>query len=127
MSQKIKLLTAVYVFLIAGIVVLADLKGTRYFMQFGRGVPYFDKLGHFLLMGILSFLVNLLFKAKTASFGKLRYLAGSLLVAIIVTVEELSQLFIIGRSFDPKDLLADFLGIFLFGELARFVVRKFLE
>lgn len=46
-------------------------------------------------------------------------------MAILVTIEEISQLFIRGRTFDWTDLIADFLGIFIMGELAKLIFLKF--
>lgn len=126
MSAKIKIITLIYVFIIAGIVVLADYNGTAYLLNFIGNIPYGDKLGHFFLMGGFSFLVNLALSVKTLSLWKFQYLSGSLIVLFIVTIEEFSQIFVSGRSFDLGDLFVDFLGIFVFGELARFIYRKYL-
>ena len=126
MSSKIKILTAIYILIITGIVVIANVKSTQYLLRFGGGIPYFDKIAHFFLMGIFSLLVNLLLKAKVVSFWKLRYLLGTLIVLTVVTIEEFSQIFVSGRSFDLGDLVADYLGIFLFGELARFIYGRYL-
>lgn len=127
MSAKIKIITVIYIFVIAGIVVIANVKSTQYLLKFSGGIPYFDKIAHFLLMGGFSFFVNLVLKAKDISIGKLGYLLGSLIVFAIVTVEEFSQIFIAGRAFDWGDLVADYSGIILFGELARIVCRKYLS
>lgn len=127
MSNKIKIITVIYIFIIAGIVFLADYKSTRYLLKFNGGIPYFDKVAHFLLMGGFSFLVNLWLKIKTFSVWKFRYLAGSSIVLIIVTLEEFSQIFISGRSFDIGDLAADYAGIIIFGELAGFVYRNYIK
>jgi VanZ family protein len=51
-------------------------------------------------------------------------LLGSLIVLAIVTVEEVSQIFVQGRSFDAGDLLADGAGILIFGEIARFIYTE---
>lgn len=42
----------------------------------------------------------------------------------IVTLEEFSQIFVRGLTFVLTDLIADCIGIFIFGEIARFVCRK---
>lgn len=126
MFAKIKIITAVYVFIITGIVVLADYKGTAYLLNFVGKIPYGDKLGHFFLMGFFSFLVNLGLQIKEIKVWKIRYLLGSLIVLAIVTIEEFSQIFISGRSFDYSDLFFDYLGIFVFGELARFIYMRYL-
>ena len=126
MSSKIKILTAVYILIITAIIVIANVKSTQYLLKFSGGIPYFDKIGHFILMGGFSFLVNLALKAKTFSVWKFKYLLGSLIVLTVVTLEEFSQIFVSGRAFDVGDLAADYLGIFLFGELARFIYTGYL-
>ena len=124
MTARIKILTAVYVCVLAVIVFLADKRTTQYLFKAIRNFPYGDKIGHFLLMGFFSFLLNLALSGRTVSAWKFRYLLGSLIVLTVVTAEEFSQIFIRGRTFDLGDLAADFLGIFLFGELARFICNR---
>ena len=72
-------------------------------------------------MGFFSFLVNLALSARCVKLWKFKYLFGSLIVLTVVTIEEFSQIFVRGRTFDWGDLAADFAGIFIFGELARFI------
>ena len=127
MSVRIKILAALYILVLAGIVVLADIKQTQYLFRPIRELPYGDKIGHFLLMGMFSFIVNLVLKARTVRVWKLKYLLGSLIVLAIVTTEEFSQIFIGGRTFDLTDLAADFSGIIIFGEMARLACRRFLR
>ena len=123
-NAKMKIFLGVYIFVLAFIIFLADRKGTRYLLNFVGNVPYGDKLGHFLLMGGFSFLLNLVLNARTFRIWKFSYLLGSLIVLIIVTLEEISQMFVSGRTFDWSDLVFDFLGIFIFGELARYICRR---
>lgn len=124
---SLKILTAVYIFILVGIIFIADTKSTAYVLGFVGNIPFGDKLGHFFLMGTFSFLVNLVLQARTFGIGKIRYLLGSLIVFTIVASEEFSQLFISGRSFDLTDLLADTSGILCLGELARLVCYKFFR
>lgn len=123
-SARMKILLVVYIFILAVIIFLADRKGTRYMLNFVGNIPYGDKLGHFLLMGGFSFLLNLVLNARTFRGWKFSYLLGSLIVLIVVTLEEISQKFVSGRTFDWSDLVFDFLGIFIFGELARFICQR---
>ena len=123
-NAKMKIFLGVYIFVLAFIIFLADRKGTRYLLNFVGSIPYGDKLGHFLLMGGFSFLLNLVLNARTFRIWKFSYLLGSLIVLVIVTIEELSQMFVAGRTFDWSDLVFDFLGIFIFGELARYICRR---
>jgi VanZ family protein len=114
----------IYIFILAGIVVLADVGQTQYLFTSFKSLPLGDKLGHFCLMGMLSLLVNLALSAKTFQFCKLNYLTGSLIVLAVVTAEEFSQIFIRGRTFDLSDLIFDYAGIFIFGEAVRFICWK---
>ena len=123
-TARMKILLAAYVFILAVIVFLADRKGTRYMLNFVGNIPYGDKLGHFCLMGGFSFLLNLVLKAKTFRLLKINVLLGSLIVLLVVTIEEFSQLFVSGRSFDWSDLVFDYMGIFIFGKLAEFLYRR---
>ncbi len=72
-----KILTVGYILILAAIIFIANRKSTSYLLNFVGNIPYGDKLGHFFLMGGLSFLVNLLFQARTFGFGIWRYLLGS--------------------------------------------------
>ena len=126
MSRVIKIITAIYIFIIVGIVFVANYKSTQYLLKFGGGIPFFDKISHFILMGLFSFLVNLVLKAKTFSVFYLKFLLGTAIVLFVVTIEEFSQIFVKGRAFDWGDLVADYLGIILFGCLAGSIYRKVL-
>lgn len=123
-SARMKIILVVYILILAFIIFLADNKGTAYLLNFMRNIPYGDKIGHFLLMGGFSFVLNLALNAKTLKVWKFNYLLGSLIVLVVVTIEEFSQIFVRGRTFDLTDLAADFLGVFLFGEFARFICRR---
>ena len=123
-SARIKILLVVYVFVLAVIIFLADRKGTSYLLDFVGYIPYGDKIGHFCLMGGFAFLLNLVLDARTIKFWKFEFLPGSLIVLTIVTLEEFSQIFSRGRTFDLGDLFFDYLGIFLFSELAKFICRR---
>lgn len=122
--MKIKILTGIYVFLLAVLILLADLRRTQYLLDFVGSIPNGDKIGHFILAGTLSFLFNSALKTKTIEIWKFDCLLGSLIVLVIVTLEEFSQIFVRGRSFDFIDLAADYTGIIIFGEIARHLRRK---
>jgi polysaccharide biosynthesis protein VpsQ len=86
MSPRIKILTVVYILILVGIIVLADINGTSYFM-FMHYIPYGDKVGHFVLMGMFSLMLNLALRARTIRIWRLNYLLGSLIVAVLVLIE----------------------------------------
>jgi len=119
-----KIIAAAYIFILVGIIVLANLRQARFLFVFIEKIPSGDKIGHFLLMGMFSLVVNLALSIKTVRIRKLNYLLGSLIVLAIVTVEEVSQIFVQGRSFDVGDLLADGAGILIFGEIARLIYTE---
>lgn len=114
----LKWLTGVFILTLILIVLIANLGLGRTYFPFIYDVPGVDKVGHFLLMGILSFLVNLLLKTKRVQISSLNILLGSLLVTFVVVLEELSQIFLIYRAFSWLDLAFDLGGIFLGGHLA---------
>lgn len=120
-SAGVKILTVCYVLILAGIIFVADRKSTQYLLNFIGNIPYGDKLGHFFLMGTFSFLLNLSLNCRRF-WG---ILLGSLFVAVVVTIEEFSQILVRGRTFDWTDLVSDFLGIYIMGELARLIFLKF--
>lgn len=122
--MKMKWLTALYVLILVVIIFLADSKDYRFLFKFIRDTPYGDKAGHFILMGLFSLILNLALSCKMVKLWKINLLMGSLIVALVVTLEEFSQLLIRYRSFDLIDLLFDYAGIFLFGQLACFLTKE---
>ena len=123
-KMRFKFLAGVYFLVLATIVFLVDWKQTQPLFRFIYNVPFGDKIGHFCLMGVFSLLVNLALNAKTFKIWRFDLQVGSALVLMIVTIEEFSQLFVRGRTFDAGDLLADLIGIIVFGELARRLVKR---
>jgi VanZ family protein len=114
----LKVLAVVYIFFLAFIIVLYDIKETQYLFKAVRKYAFADKAGHLLLMGLMAMSVSLHLGAHQINFWRLRFFTGSLIVFVIVTLEETSQLLIPNRTFDPMDLLANYFGIFLCGEFA---------
>ena len=119
-----KITLYVYVFILAVIIFLADWNGTAYLLDLVMYVPFGDKIGHFLLAGIFSFLLNMVLGARKVSLRRIKYLTGSLIVLTIVTIEEISQIFVSGRTFDWSDLFFDYLGVYLFGVIAQVICRR---
>ncbi|MGB2963556.1 MAG: VanZ family protein [Anaerolineales bacterium] len=113
-----KWITIVFIVLLILIVIVANLGLGPSFFPFIYQIPGGDKLGHFFLMGILSFLVNIILKTKKIRIFSINFLLGILIVMAIVTIEELSQIFLDYRVFSIIDLVTDYFGIVLFGYLA---------
>ena len=112
-----------YVLLLSSIVVLANRgMASRMFAAAGW-VPFGDKVGHMVLMGLLAFFLNGALCCRTVPFVRWRLLVGSLFAYLIVFTEEVSQLGMASRTFDVYDLLFDAVGISLFGQLALWNAR----
>ncbi|MBU2883098.1 VanZ family protein [Psychrosphaera sp. B3R10] len=81
--------------------------------------PNGDKVGHFFLFGFLSFCAVLATNFKKASNSRYVpiYLA-SLVVCIIVILEECSHLLFKTRTFEIADIMANILGIMTFSYIA---------
>ena len=67
-------------------------------------------------MGSLAFITNLAIGDRNFcrwKIGRWVVLGGTTIVTVLATLEEFSQLFIASRTFNPLDLVADYLGIAL--------------
>jgi VanZ family protein len=117
--RRAKIVLVAFVAFLVALVALADSGHGQQFFQLAKKIPAGDKVGHFVLFGILSFLVNLVLGAAEIRLWRIAFLKGSVIVSCIVTAEEFSQLFFRSRSCDLGDLSADILGIWLCGWLAR--------
>ncbi|MDJ0842106.1 MAG: VanZ family protein [Acidobacteriota bacterium] len=107
-----------FVFFIACVIAVANLGYGESMFVFMEHVPAGDKIGHLLIMGFLSLLVNLGMNADTIELAGRPVLKGSMAIFVAATAEEFTQLFLTHRTFDPGDLTCDYLGIFIFGRLA---------
>lgn len=78
-----------------------------------------DKLGHLLIMFLLSIVMNIFFNLRRFNFFNQKILLGSFIASIIVTGEEFSQIFFPNRTFDLRDLICSLIGVFFGGYLLR--------
>lgn len=90
------------------------------FFHLIKQIPYGDKLGHFMLIGSLTFLLNMALKIKKIKLASLSILLGSLIIFTVISLEEFSQMFLANRTFDLVDLFFNYLGIFVFGRFAEY-------
>jgi len=111
--------TALFALFIVAIVIGADVgrfpQPLKYFYDFPGG----DKVGHFILFGLLSFLLN----RSALSLLPKRYparlvLTVSLLLSILVGLEEWSQALFPSRTMSLTDLIASYAGVVSFALLA---------
>ncbi|RJP53194.1 MAG: trypsin [Anaerolineaceae bacterium] len=108
-----KYLTALFALFILLVIILADM-GRLGFLGFAYAFPMGDKAGHFLLFGILSFLINLTaLRSRRFSDPKRVAVTLTLILALLVAAEEFSQKYFANRTFSISDLLFGYAGIFL--------------
>ncbi|MES2659236.1 MAG: VanZ family protein [Verrucomicrobiota bacterium] len=93
------------------IVTIANSGNGTPWWSFIHQVPYGDKIGHPGLIGILSFLCNLAFPSKKAGFLPRFVTLTTLILFVLLSLEELSQAFIKTRHLDFYDWLADLAGL----------------
>ena len=114
---RLKQLTWAYAAALILLVVTADRGALN--ISWLAGVPNYDKICHFVFFGLLSYLANATLACARWQWWRLSVLKGSALVMVVAVVEELSQLWIAHRAFDPADLTADLAGIWLAGQFFR--------
>ncbi|MGD0004821.1 MAG: VanZ family protein [Anaerolineaceae bacterium] len=119
-----KWLTIVFILLLMAIVFAADSRRLPVFVADLYSFPNGDKVGHFVLMGLLSLLVNLTVLSGPGRRTPRRAVTASLVVAGMVALEEFSQRFFPSRNSSWADLAASLAGIVVFGALAWFFVER---
>ena len=113
-----KWITFLFALFIILIIVLAD-KGQLGLLKLINQIPYGDKVGHFVLYGILTLLINLTL-LRSLPFQSPRWVTviSSLILALLIGIEELSQQFFASRTVSFQDLFAGYLGVIFFSWLA---------
>ena len=102
--------TAVAAVALIAIVVAADREALPLLLQRVYTYPAGDKIGHFLLFGGLAFLAALGFPRRTEHAG-VAIPVSTLVIAVLVTLEEASQAWFPGRTASVFDLLASYAGL----------------
>jgi len=98
---------------IAWIIIQANLGNKLAVFHLVSSIPLGDKISHMLLFGFLSGLTIIAFQYKLFIFKKIEIPVGALIVFLFASLEEISQLFFINRTFELLDLFADIIGIYL--------------
>lgn len=125
---NIKWLAFLFALFILAIIVFADLGLLRPVLFIVSRVDYLDKVLHFLLIGTLTFLTSsALVEALPSLNPKWVLLFAIFILAVVFTLEEISQGPIRGRDASWADLAANYAGILVFGGLAWLRVRKRLQ
>ena len=114
--------TVVYGAVIVAIIVLAD---TQHLGFLGRlyDFPYGDKLGHFLVFGLLSLMVNMAVLERRPGNAKV-VLRATLVLAVLIGLEEFSQRWFPSRTSSAWDLMASYLGVATSAWIAIRIRRK---
>jgi len=113
----LRLITLVYIVFLVAVVVSANNDWYAYAFAQVKQITG-DKLLHFLLVGLLAFLINLSLQAKLIHWKKFWLPLGTLALLVLATAEEFSQMFLVHRTFDLLDLVCNISGILLLGWLA---------
>jgi len=113
-----KWLTILFTLFILLVIVLAD-TGNLGMLAVIYRIPYADKVGHFILYGLLTLLINLTLFRSMPHQKRLRLavISGVILITLI-GIEEFSQRSFSNRTFSLEDLSASYLGVIFFSWLA---------
>lgn len=110
---------ALFLAFIIGLIVLADADLLPDFINAIYDFPNGDKVGHFILYGLLNFFITRVFLSSLPTRrGGWVTLSVGLILALFVALEEFSQKYFASRTFSLLDLTASFLGIVIGGWVA---------
>lgn len=99
-----------YFLALVAMVVAAD-NGRLRAARLAHEIPWGDKIGHFVLMGILAFTI-------TAAVRRRHILVANTVLILVVVLEEGSQLWLRYRHFEVLDLVANLAGIIVFARIS---------
>lgn len=124
--MKVLPLAAGFLLVLLGLIALAD-AGKLGPLDVFYSFRYGDKVGHFILLGTLALLVDLaLLQTVTRWSPQTLVLAGSGVIAVLISLEEMSQLWVPTRNPDWFDLLASYAGI-VAGTLVALALRDLVR
>lgn len=113
-----KYIAIIFTVFIVGIIILADKGALPRFIRVIYDFPNGDKLGHFILYGMLNFFITFAFISALPSKPRgWVTLSVGLTLALLIAAEEYSQKYFSSRTFDLVDLLASYLGLIVGGWL----------
>ncbi len=111
-----KYIAVLFTVFIILVVILADAGGLPRPVRAIYNFPNGDKLGHFILYGLLSFFLTRVFLSSLPIRPRgWVTLSVGLILALFITLEEFSQKYFVSRTFSYLDLVASLLGVFLGG------------
>ena len=117
-----KWLTLGFTLFILAIIVLAD-QGLLGPLHRFYGFPNGDKAGHFILYGILAFVLVLYYLSRPHANSARLVLGIGIILAILIGLEEWSQARFPTRTMDGVDLVFSYAGV-ITGSLLAYRVKK---
>ena len=119
-----KYIAFLFFLFITAVVILADTGNLPHSVRAIYDFPNGDKLGYFILFGLLDFFITRAILSSFSSRSRIRVtLSVGLTLAFLIALEEWSQQFFSMRTFDLIDLLASFLGVAVGGWTAYKIKR----
>ena len=115
---------ALFFAFICSVIVMADAGIPNVFMRLVEHIPLGDKLGHFMLFGMLTLLLDGALRGRAVVLAGWTVPLAGLLVLGFAWAEEASQAFFPNRTLDLADALADLAGVAAFSLLARWRARR---
>lgn len=102
---------------ILGIIYDADLDRDNVLIRLVHGIPFGDKICHFLLYGVMALLLNYALGFKNVVLMGRTFLLGSVIILTFAIAEEFTQLAFESRTFDLLDMAGDIAGVYLISAL----------
>jgi hypothetical protein len=123
-SAPLRWLAFLFAIFIVLVILLADLGWIGRVFGWLYNYPNGDKVGHFVLMGILALLASLGFPTARVRLRFINFLKSSLIIAVLAMLEEFSQMFFPNRTASLLDLAASLTGVLMLGELGAMIKQK---
>ena len=109
-NRAIQWIAIGFVVFLAMIIILADYRHLPSFITMLYSFPYGDRIGHFVLFGLLLLLLRIAFPVPLIRIMNRNFPVLTLVLAVIIVVEEISQIFIPARTFSWGNLAASLAG-----------------
>lgn len=91
-----------------------------------KKMPGKDKAVHFVLMGLFAVGVNMCFSCSIFRVMRIPVPKGAVLAAVLVTLDEVVQIWVPGRTFSWADLAMSLAGVVVFSLLTCVIYRLML-
>lgn len=117
--RSVRLIAAVVFSLFIIVIIIQSNRGGCDICRIVKAIPLGDKVGHAGLFGLLVFLIGIARTWRVYSWKSFLFLSSSMILAIAVALEEVSQSFFASRTADPWDLVASWIGVYFGDRTAR--------